>query len=224
MTVVYIHGLCSDPWGAKPDAIKSFCTGSGLDFFRFELAGHGSDKANFIRADFNIWKKQVLEVLDQQVQGDILLVGSSLGGWLSLCGVCERPERVKGVITLAAACDLDDDLYKYGLNPEQKAAIERGENISLGTSEFQYVFTSAQFRAYRANSMLNAPIPVFCPVHLLQGRQDTSFDWRKVLKIAEKLQSDKVVIKILKNGTHRLSEPESLEEFRRSLEDLIKIN
>ena len=72
--------------------------------------------------------------------------------------------------------------------------------------------------------MLRAPILVFCPVHLLQGRQDASLEWHKVFKIADLLETDKVVVKILKNGAHRLAEPESLEEFRRSLEDLLKIN
>ncbi len=224
LTVVYLHGLCSDPRGSKPEALKSFCLDAGCHFFRFELAGHGSDKDNFQKTDFNIWKGQLLEVIDHLVQGDIILAGSSLGGWLSLVGARERPERVRGVITLAAACDLDADLYKYALSDEQKAAVERGENIYLGTPEFNYVFTAAQIKAYQANAMLQAPIPVFCPVHLLQGRKDASLEWHKVFKIADLLETDKVVVKILKNSAHRLAEPESLEEFRRSLEDLLKIN
>lgn len=224
ITVLYLHGLCSDPWGTKPEAIKNFCLESGCNFFRFELAGHGSDKANFERTDFNIWKTQLLEVIDRQIAGDIILTGCSLGGWLSLFAATARAQRVKGVITLAAACDLTDDMYKYALTDAQKAAVERGENISLGTPEFSYVFTAAQIKAYQDNAMLKTPIPVFCPVHLLQGRQDGSFEWHKVFKIADLLESDKVVVKVLKNAAHRLAEPESLEEYCRSLEDLLKIN
>lgn len=95
-TVVYLHGLCSDPWGRKPESIKAFCAGHGLGFMRFELAGHGSDSANYEKADLNVWKSQLLEVIDNMVAEPVLLIGMSVGGWLALLGGIERPEKVRG--------------------------------------------------------------------------------------------------------------------------------
>lgn len=114
---------------------------AGLDFLRFELAGHGSDIANYAKADFNVWKRQTLEVIDTLVEGDVLMVGSSIGGWLSLIAARERPERVKGLIGLAAAPECQKDLYAYAFNEEQIAKLESGESLEFGTKDFSYVFT-----------------------------------------------------------------------------------
>ena len=103
LTVVYIHGLYSDCWGRKPENVMEWCAANGVNFFRFELAGHGSDSARYEETDVNIWKAQLLEVIDDIVKTDVILAGSSLGGWLSLLAALERPEKVKGVLGLAAA-------------------------------------------------------------------------------------------------------------------------
>ena len=101
LTVVYIHGLYSDCWGRKPENVMEWCAANGVNFFRFELAGHGSDSARYEETDVNIWKAQLLEVIDNIVKTDVILAGSSLGGWLSLLAALERPEKVKGVLGLA---------------------------------------------------------------------------------------------------------------------------
>lgn len=95
LTVVYIHGLYSDCWGRKPENVMEWCAANGVNFFRFELAGHGSDSARYEETDVNIWKAQLLEVIDDIVKTDVILAGSSLGGWLSLLAALERPEKSK---------------------------------------------------------------------------------------------------------------------------------
>ena len=79
-TVLYLHGFCSDCWGRKPETVKAFCLAHGVGLFRFDYAGHGSDRENFAKADFKIWKEQVLEVIDEALAGDIVCVGSAMGG------------------------------------------------------------------------------------------------------------------------------------------------
>ena len=74
-TVVYLHGLCSDPWGRKPESIKAFCAGHGLGYMRFELAGHGSDSDIYENAVLNVWKIQLLEVFEYMVAVPVLLIG-----------------------------------------------------------------------------------------------------------------------------------------------------
>ena len=95
LTVVYIHGLYSDCWGRKPENVMEWCAANGVNFFRFELAGHGSDSARYEETDVNIWKAQLLEVIDDIVKTDVILAGSSLGGWLSLLAVKDSFTAIK---------------------------------------------------------------------------------------------------------------------------------
>ncbi len=217
LTVVYIHGLFSDPWGRKPEEVKSFCEENNLNFCRFELVGHGSDKDNYENIDFNDWKNQVLEVLDELVHGDVIMIGSSLGGWLSLVSAKERPNRVKGVIGLAAAPDFTYDIEQYIFTPEQKTEMKEKGKILFPMKDFTYIFTSKIFDTARENLLLNKELPITCPVHLLQGSEDKNVMPDKPFKIMKCLSSDDVVVKIIKGGNHRLGRDIDIAEMKKSL-------
>ena len=141
LTVVYIHGLYSDCWGRKPENVMEWCAANGVNFFRFELAGHGSDSARYEETDVNIWKAQLLEVIDDIVKTDVILAGSSLGGWLSLLAALERPEKVKGVLGLAAAPEFTADLETYIFTPEQKEKLYGEGRLEFVNADFTYVFS-----------------------------------------------------------------------------------
>lgn len=220
-TVVYIHGLCSDPWGTKPEEIKRICLSENLNFMRFELAGHGSDRDNYANVDFNDWKRQTLQILDMLTLGKVLLVGSSIGGWLSLLAAEERPERVAGVITLAAAPDCQDDLYARSFSKEQAEQLEQGGRLEVAVPGFTYIFTKKLIDSCRAHQTLGRPLDIFCPLHLLHGMQDTSIGWEKALKIAEAVPHNNVTVKLLKGADHRLSRPEDFSEFHNSLRSFL---
>lgn len=223
LTVIYVHGLYSDPWGRKPEAVKSFAEENGLDFVRFELIGHGSDIENYEQADLDIWKAQVLEVIDDLVTGNVLMTGSSLGGWLSLLAAVERPERVKGIIGLAAAPDFTIDLEKYVFTAAQKAEMREKGKILFVNNDFTYVFTKKMFESGMRNSLLGKEIPITCPVHLIQGQKDASIDPNKAVNIAKCLKSENVVVKLLKNSNHRLGTDEDLAEIGASLKSILRL-
>ena len=221
LTVVYIHGLYSDCWGRKPENVMEWCAANGVNFFRFELAGHGSDSARYEETDVNIWKAQLLEVIDDIVKTDVILAGSSLGGWLSLLAALERPEKVKGVLGLAAAPDFTADLETYIFTPEQKEKLYGEGRLEFVNADFTYVFTRALFETGRENMLLNRSVRIKCPVHLIQGQKDASLDPKKALNIAKCLESSEVVVKLLKDSNHRLGKDEDLAEARYSLEALV---
>lgn len=222
ISLVYVHGLCSDPWGSKPEAFKKFSQELGLDFLRFELIGHGSDKSSYEEADVNLWKAQVLEVIDDLAAGEVIMAGASIGGWLSLIAGEKRPERVKGIIGLAAAPDFTIDLEEKYFTPEQKKKLCEDGRLELGNNDFTYVFTSRLIASGRENQMLNRRLPINCPVHLLQGMKDASMDWRKALRIAECIEGNQVVVKLLKNSNHRLALASDRAEMRASLENIVE--
>ena len=223
LTIVYIHGLFSDPWGRKPDEVKFFCEENNIGFCRFELAGHGSDKDNYENIDFDVWKNQVLEVLDDVVAGNVIMVGSSLGGWLSLIAAKERPNRVKGVIGLAAASDFTFDIEQYIFTPEQKTEMKEKGKILFPMKDFTYIFTSKIFDTARNNLLLQGDLPIACPVHLLQGSEDKNVMPDKPFKIMKCLSSDEVVIKIIKGGNHRLGRDIDIAEMKKSLASICRL-
>lgn len=222
LTIIYIHGLYSDPWGRKPEAVKQFAEENNLDFIRFELIGHGLDSANYEKADLNLWKAQVLEVIDEITSGDLIMVGSSLGGWLSLLAGIERPERVKGIVGLAAAPDFTIDLENHIFTSEQKTEMAEKGKILFTNNDFTYVFTKKMFDSGRENALLGKKIPLTCPVQLIQGQKDASLDPNKAFNIAKCLESDDVVIKLLKNSNHRLGTDEDMAEINASIKSILQ--
>ena len=219
-TVLYTHGLYSDPWGRKPDAVRDWCVKNQMGFFRYELVGHGSDAGNYENVDVNLWKAQILEIIDTIIEGDIVVVGSSLGGWLSLIAAEARPERVKAVLGLAAAPDFTVDLEDKYLTPEQNKTIQEQGRLEFVNDDFTYVFTKKLMDSGRENQMLNRTINITCPVQLIQGQKDASLDWRKALQISQAVSGNNVMVKLLKYSNHRLGEDSDLEVITRSLDAL----
>jgi len=220
-TIIYTHGLCSAPWGLKPEAIKSLCLEHGLGFLRYEMAGHGSDITNYEKTNINIWKEQLLELIDDMVVGPILLVGTSMGGWLSLLAAELRPERIIGVVGISSAPDFTVGLENFYLSTQQKQEIQDKGRIEFVTGDFTYIFTSALLQSGRENQMLNRKINIKCPVHLLQGMKDAAYPWKYSLQIVDCLGGDNVTLKLLKNANHRMQEPEDLKEICHSVMSFI---
>ena len=220
ITLVYTHGFCADPWGRKPDEIKEWCAKHNISFYRYELAGHGSDAANIEKADFNIWKEQLLEIIDS-LSGKIILAGASLGGWLSLKAATLRPERVCGVLGLAAAPDFTKDNADY-VTEEQKQELENTGKLVIDDEGFKIVITKQLIDTGNQNLMLDKPyIGINCKTVLIQGMEDDSVYWPKALKIAEKIQGQEVMVKLLKGSNHRLNTDPDIKEILSALDSLI---
>ncbi len=221
-TVVYTHGFCSDPWGRKPEEVKKWCVANGMGFFRYELAGHGSDKARFPETTINTYKAQLAEILTKIVETPVVMVGSSLGGWLSLMGACDFPDKVIGFIGLAAAPDFLKTYMEAFFKPEHKELLERQGYVEFPTKDFTYIITKEMIASgYENHTLDRASLPFKGKVRLLQGMKDASLLWKTALTIADKLESDDVRVVLLKNSTHRLNEDEDIVELRRALDDFI---
>ena len=175
-TILYTHGFCSDPWGRKPEEIKKWCLTHNIPMYRYELAGHGSDAARFEETDINIYKAQILEIIDKYIKGDIIVVGSSLGGWLSMLAAINRPKRIIGFVGLAAAPDFTIDHMKHA-TPEQIKEMEQFGKISYPGQNITFVVTKRLIESGNDNLVLDKEsIDIRCPVVLIQGMKDTSVD------------------------------------------------
>lgn len=212
-TVVFIHGFMSDMEGGKALALEASCRARGQAFLRFDCSGHGKSEGRFTDGTISRWRDDVLAVVDALTQGPLLLVGSSMGGWLALLAAQARPERVRGLVLLAAAPDFTDWGTYADFTPEQRAALERDGQVAI-PSEYgpdPYIYTKALIDDGAANRLLTGPIDFNGPVRLLQGQEDPDVPWEIALKIAEKLTTPNVRLHLVKDGDHRLSRPEDLD-------------
>ena len=140
-TLVYAHGFCSDPYGRKPEEIRKWCIENGMGFFRYEIAGHGSDAARFEESTIITYTSQIFVIVGEMVDGDVGTAGASLGGWRGLLAAVQFPQKVKGFLGLAAAPDFLKKYFEAYFRPEHKEILERDGKITFPTNDFTYVIT-----------------------------------------------------------------------------------
>ena len=221
--VVFIHGLRSDMNGNKALALEAHCKETGRAFLCFDLTGHGSQKDRFEEGTIGAWTKDVIAVLDELTEGPQILVGSSLGGWLMLLATLARPDRVAGLMGLAAAPDFTENLiYAAFTGQQRRDLVEQGRVlIDDCYGEQPYAISRALIEEGRDHLLLGGPIDISRPAILIQGQRDEDVPWQTALTLAEKLSSRRVKVVLHKSGNHRLSEPEDLHLILTNLEYLI---
>jgi len=212
--IVFMTGFMSDMTGGKALALENFARERGQAFLRFDYQGHGQSSGKLADGTIGLWAADALAAFDELTEGPQIIVGSSMGGWIMLLTACARPERVAGLVGIAAAPDFTEDLLPNELSQEQFAEIEANGFVVVPSEyEDDYKFTKALFDDGREHLMLRSEIPLDCPVRLLHGLQDTSVPWQTALNIQEKLRSEDVEVTLIKKGDHRLSEDEDLKRL-----------
>ncbi len=220
--VVFLTGFRSDMDGTKAQALAEACRAEGRAFVRFDYFGHGESSGDFRAGTIGRWADDALAVLDGLTRGPQILVGSSLGGWLMLLAARARPERVHGLLGIAAAPDFTEDLLFQALDPETRAVLRRDGAIEV-PSEYDDGPTPVTWKLIeeaRRHLVLRSPLEITCPVRLIHGAADTAVPWATSIKLAEALAATDVEITLVKNADHRLSTDPDLARLRRVLADL----
>jgi pimeloyl-ACP methyl ester carboxylesterase len=213
--VLFCGGFTSDMTGTKASALERFCVAEGRAFTRFDYRGHGASSGRFEDGTIGGWAKDALAIVDRVTEGPLILVGSSMGGWIVLLTALARSERVHGLVGIAAAPDFTEDLLLAEATPEQGHALaEKGFWMQPSAYGDQpYPVTRALIEDGRQHLLLRAPIPVRCPVHLLHGMADRDVPWRTSLRLVERLQAEDVILELIKAGDHRLSTEADLDRI-----------
>ena len=153
-------------------------------------------------------------MVDGLTEGPLVVIGSSMGGWIALHLALRRPERIEGLVGIAAAPDFTD----WGFTAEHKRELlERGK-IERGAQ----LTTGAFWESGEALRLLDAPIAIDCPVRLVHGDQDRDVPVAVALRLMERLRSADVQLNIVKGGGHRLSEPREIEAVVRTVAALVE--
>jgi pimeloyl-ACP methyl ester carboxylesterase len=202
--LVFFPGYASDMEGSKALALDAFAQRRGLAMLRFDYSGTGSSSGAFDDGTLAGWLEESLNMIDQLTDGSLILVGSSMGGWLSLHVALLRPERVQALVGIAVATDFTE--WGFG-NAEaaEKAGISRpfwesGQRLRL----------------------LGGMIAIDCPVRLIHGELDREVPLDVALRTMRQLRSADVQLTIIKGGGHRLSEPREIETILRTVGGLLE--
>jgi pimeloyl-ACP methyl ester carboxylesterase len=205
--VMFCGGFKSDMTGAKALALEDFCVRNGRAFTRFDYTGHGQSSGAFEDGTIGDWTRDAIAVIDEVAKGPLILVGSSMGGWIMVLAALARQGSVRGLVGIASAPDFTEDLIWGRASEAQRDALMRDgrwEQPSAYGDE-PYVYTRRLIEDGRKHLVLRGKIPFDGPVHLIHGQADPDVPWETTLRLAEKLQSDDVTIELIKSGDHRLS-------------------
>ncbi|AWW73341.1 alpha/beta hydrolase [Erythrobacter sp. KY5] len=202
-TLVFLPGYMSDMSGGKASALFEEAQDAGRAALLLDYSGCGQSDGAFADGTLSRWRDEVLALIEAYVGGDVLLVGSSMGGWLMLLVGEALGRRLVGMIGIAAA----PDFTRWGYSPDQRETLSRGgivyEDNPYGpepTPTHPGFFADAE-QLLR----LDSEIAIDCPVRLLHGQRDQDVPWETSVKLAAALRSDEVQLCLIKDGDHRLS-------------------
>lgn len=218
-TIVFLPGYASDMSGSKATALIDWAAQQGAPCLLFDYAGCGQSDGAFADQTLIDWRDDALAVIDALTAGPLLLVGSSMGGWLMLLVALARVERIAALVGIAAAPDFTD----WGFTDAQKAALHRDGRL-LERNPYgpePTLTTLALWQSGEANRLLDATIPLDCPVRLLHGQDDGDVPPAISLRLAERLRSAEVVTSLVKLGDHRLSRPQDIALLLAAVADLL---
>ena len=211
-TVVWLGGFMSDMAGTKAQALADWALANGRAFLRFDYLGHGESSGAFRKGTISRWREDALEAIRELTDGPLILVGSSMGGWIGCLVAAVISERLHALVLIAPAADFTERLMKPGFPPEAFEALERdGEWIRPSLYDAGgYPITRALLEDGARWSILDAPVPIEVPVRILQGREDPDVPWLHALELANAIRSEDVVFTLIKDGDHRLSRPQDI--------------
>lgn len=221
-TVVFLPGFRSDMTGTKATELAGLCRERGAGCLLLDYSGHGGSGGRFEDGTIGEWTDDALFLIDRLTEGPVVLVGSSMGGWIALLAALARPDRVAALVGIAAAPDFTERLMWDAMTPPEREAIERDGMLMVPSAYGEPTpVTRKLIQDGRTRLLLDRPIPIRCPVRLLHGQRDPDVPWQTSLALSEKLEAGDVQVVLVKDGDHRLSRPGDLHLVRRTVGELL---
>ncbi len=220
--VVFLGGFRSDKEGTKALALEAWARRTGRAFLRFDYSGHGASSGDFLDGSIGDWFADAQAAILTLTQGPQVLVGSSMGGWIALLMARAHPERLAGLVTIAAAPDFTEDLTWPGLSPDQQREMMDKGQIALPSdySDEPYIFTRKLIEDGRRNLVLRSPLTFAIPVRLLQGTADSDVPPSVAQRLFDHATGDDIRLTLVKGADHRFSTPACLRLIEEAVADV----
>lgn len=221
-TIVFVHGLKSSMESSKALYLQEFAEQNQLNYIRFDNFGSGNSDGDFSDQTISSWLEATEEVIKNLCPNGAILVGSSKGGWIALLAALRNHIAVKGVVTVAAAPDFTEDIWK-SFTQDQKENAKKGEIVDFGSSpEYSYPLKYKLFEDAKHYLLLNqSMIPISCKVRLIHGCQDKEVTHKKSIGILDRILSNDARCILVKSANHGLSRPEDLKIISKEIMDLL---
>lgn len=232
--LVWLGGYRSDMTGTKAVELAALAARLGTACVRLDYSGHGASGGAFVDGTISRWLEEALAVIEHAAgtlgTRRVVLVGSSMGGWIALRAVAELARRkdveVAGLVLIAPAPDFTSELIEPNLTAAERTALaERGqfeEPTPYGPDP--NIYTLKLIEDGRANRVLTGVIETGCPVHILQGMADPDVPYAHAVRLMEHLSGDDVVLTMIRDGDHRLSRPQDIAKILEAAEALARGN
>ncbi len=219
--VVFLGGFKSDMQGTKAVYLEDWARARGRAFLRFDYSGHGESSEAFTDGCIGDWFEDACAALSL-IEGPVVLLGSSMGGWISLLVARAMPDRVAGLVTIAAAPDFTEDSMWAGFSDAQKAELDSAGQVAL-PSEYgePYIITKRLIEEGRGRLVLRDPLPLPFPVRFLQGTADADVDMAVALRLLEHAEGPDMRLTLVDGADHRFSDDTCLELIAASVTEVL---
>ncbi|MEM7489813.1 MAG: alpha/beta hydrolase [Pseudomonadota bacterium] len=220
--IVFLGGLRSDMNGTKALALEAWARDRGQAFLRLDYSGHGISDGTFEAGCIGDWAADALAVIERATDGPQIFVGSSMGGWIALLIARDHPERVAGLVTIAAAPDFTEDGFWADFSEAQRLdLLEKGQVALPSAYGDPYVITRHLIEEGRQNLVLRTPLSLPFPVRLLQGTADAEVPTGTALRLLAHAESPDMRLTVVDGADHRFSSEDCLRLIEREVEDVL---
>ena len=220
--IVFLHGFMSDLEGNKPKAFYEFAKKNNLGFLALEYSGHGKSYGKFIDGNISSWSKDVKILIKKIVRNNkMILVGSSMGSWISLNQFKYFKKKICGFLGIGSAPEFLEYLMWKKFSVRKKREIVKKGIINLKHGDYEYPITYQLIKDGRKNKILNKKINKNIKVTMIHGSKDKSVPVIYSKKVLEIFKSKKKKLVIIKNGDHSLSSPKWLNILKKELKLII---
>jgi len=221
--VVFLGGFRSDMTGTKAQALDDWAMRQGRAFLRFDYFGHGQSSGDFLDGSIGDWAQDAMAAIGALTEGPQVLVGSSMGGWISLLVARAMPEKLAGLVTIAAAPDFTEDSMWAGFSAQEREALMVQGRVELPSDydEGPYVITRRLIENGRENLVLRQPLRLGVPVRFLQGTADADVDKAVALRLLDHAEGPDMRLTLVKGADHRFSSPDCLALIERMVEEVL---
>ncbi len=220
--VVFLGGLKSDMQGTKAVFLEDWARREERAFLRFDYSGHGESSGAFTDGCIGDWAQDTLAAVGALTTGKIVPVGSSMGGWQSLLLCRAMPERIAGLVTIAAAPDFTEDGYWASFTDAQKQQLEKIGQVELPSDYMEpYVITRRMIEDGRNQLVLRSPLDLPFSVRFLQGTADTAVSVATAVKLLEHATGPDMQLQLVKDADHRFSDDRCLNLMKIAVQEVL---
>lgn len=220
--IVFLGGLKSDMEGTKAVHLECWAKGQGRAFLRFDYSGHGESSGTFTDGCIGDWAEDTRAAVSVLTDGPLLVVGSSMGGWQALLLARAVPERIAGLVTIAAAPDFTEDGYWASFTDAQKHALKTVGHVELPSDYMEpYIISKRMIEDGRRHLVLRDPLHLPFPSRFLQGTADTAVSTDTALRLLEHATGPDMRLTLVKDADHRFSDDACLDLIEEAITDVL---